>query len=74
MTLMVTIWETRCCSWWQTVLQSLIREEDTVSRWGGDEFICLLLEVKQEADVIRLAEKIVNQIAVDFEFNGLLFL
>ena len=52
-------------------LQSLIREEDTVSRWGGDEFICLLLEVKQEADVIRLAEKIVNQIAVDFEFNGI---
>jgi len=50
-------------------LRSLIREEDTVSRWGGDEFICLLLEVKQEADVTRLAEKIVNQIAVDFEFN-----
>jgi diguanylate cyclase (GGDEF)-like protein len=50
-------------------LRSLIREEDTVSRWGGDEFICLLLEVKQEADVTRLAEKMINQIAVDFEFN-----
>jgi diguanylate cyclase len=38
-------------------LQSFLRDQDTVSRWGGDEFVCLLLEVKQEADVIRLAEK-----------------
>jgi diguanylate cyclase (GGDEF)-like protein len=52
-------------------LQSLIRDEDTVSRWGGDEFMCLLLEVKQEADVTRLAEKMVNQIAVACEFNGI---
>jgi diguanylate cyclase (GGDEF)-like protein len=52
-------------------LQSLIRGEDTVSRWGGDEFMCLLLEVKQEADVTRLAEKMVNRLAVDFEFNGI---
>lgn len=52
-------------------LRSLVREEDTVSRWGGDEFTCLLLEVKQEADVTRLAEKMVNQIAVDFESSGI---
>ncbi|MEP7137563.1 MAG: GGDEF domain-containing protein [Chloroflexota bacterium] len=51
-------------------LRSLIREEDTVSRWGGDEFVCLLLEVKQEADVTRIAEKMVNQIAMACEFNG----
>jgi len=51
-------------------LKSLIREEDTVSRWGGDEFMCLLLEVKQEADVTRLAEKMVDQIAKVCEFNG----
>jgi diguanylate cyclase (GGDEF)-like protein len=52
-------------------LQSLIREEDTVSRWGGDEFMCLLLEVKEEADVIHLAEKIVKQIAKACNFNGI---
>ena len=52
-------------------LKALIREEDTVSRWGGDEFMCLLLEVKQEADVTRIAEKMVNRIAEACEFNGI---
>lgn len=50
-------------------LQSSVRDEDIVSRWGGDEFVCLLLEVKQEADVINLAEKILNRIAEPCEFN-----
>ena len=51
-------------------LQSATRRGDTVSRWGGDEFVCLLLEVKQEADITRLAEKMANRIAEDFKFNG----
>lgn len=52
-------------------LKSLVRGEDIVSRWGGDEFVCLLLEVKQEADVIHLAEKMINRIAEAREFNGI---
>ncbi len=52
-------------------LQSFLRDQDTVSRWGGDEFVCLLLEVKQEADVTRLAEKMVNRIAETCEFDGI---
>jgi diguanylate cyclase (GGDEF)-like protein len=51
-------------------LQSAMREEDTASRWAGDEFVCLLLEVKQEADVTRLAENMVNRISEPCEFNG----
>jgi diguanylate cyclase (GGDEF)-like protein len=51
-------------------LQSSVRDEDMVSRWGGDEFVCLLLDVKQEADATGLAEKLVNRIAEDCEFNG----
>ena len=52
-------------------LQSFLRDQDTVSRWGGDEFVCLLLEVKQEADVTRLAEKMVKRIAEACEFDGI---
>ncbi len=51
-------------------LQASVRSEDTVSRWGGDEFMCLLLEVKQEDDVTRLAMEIVNRIAESCELNG----
>jgi diguanylate cyclase (GGDEF)-like protein len=51
-------------------LKSFVREEDIVSRWGGDEFVCLLFEVKQEADVTRLAERMAARIAEDCEFDG----
>jgi diguanylate cyclase len=51
-------------------LQSAVREEDTVSRWAGDEFVCLLLEVKKEADVTRIAENMVKRISESFEFDG----
>lgn len=51
-------------------LKSFVRDEDIVSRWGGDEFVCLLMEVKQEADAILLAEKMVNRIAEAYEFDG----
>ncbi|MFO7570609.1 MAG: GGDEF domain-containing protein, partial [Smithellaceae bacterium] len=51
-------------------LKSFVRDEDIVSRWGGDEFVCLLLEVKQEADVTHLAEKMTSLIAEAHEFNG----
>ena len=51
-------------------LKSLVRGEDIVSRWGGDEFVCLCLEVKQEADATHLAKKMINRIAEAWEFNG----
>jgi diguanylate cyclase (GGDEF)-like protein len=51
-------------------LQSATRGEDTISRWGGDEFVCLLLDVKQEADVTRFAELIVERISEAFMFKG----
>jgi diguanylate cyclase (GGDEF)-like protein len=52
-------------------LKSFVRGEDLVSRWGGDEFVCLLLEVKQAADVTHLAEKMIHRIAEASEFNGI---
>jgi diguanylate cyclase (GGDEF)-like protein len=54
-------------------LKSFVRGEDMVSRWGGDEFVCLLLEIKHEADATRLAEKLISRIAEPCEFNGTVF-
>jgi diguanylate cyclase len=51
-------------------LRSSVREEDMVSRWAGDEFVCLLLEVKREADVTRLAEDMVDRISETCEIDG----
>lgn len=51
-------------------LKSFVRGGDMVSRWSGDEFVCVLLEVRQEADVARFAHQLVNRIAEPCEFNG----
>lgn len=50
-------------------LQALVRSEDTVSRWGGDEFVCLFLDIKEEADLAPLAEKMVRRIAEPCAFG-----
>jgi len=43
-------------------LKRMTREEDTVSRHGGDEFLYLLMEVGDAHDIAAIAEKIVNAI------------
>ncbi len=39
-------------------LKSLVRETDTVSRHGGDEFLILLAEIAQPEDAARVAAKV----------------
>ncbi len=51
-------------------LQTCVRGEDMVSRWGGDEFICLLLNIKHESDVISLANKMIEKISQEYNFDG----
>ena len=51
----------------QTIAQRLkenTRDDDTVSRHGGDEFLYLLMEVRDERDIALIAEKILNAIQV----------
>ncbi len=50
-------------------LQACIREGDTVSRIGGDEFIVLLREVDEQG-VASVAEKLLHSLAVPFNLNG----
>lgn len=54
-------------------LQASVRAEDTVSRQGGDEFLYLLVEVKDKEFVIQIAEKIIATISETFEIDGATF-
>jgi len=47
-----------------------IREEDTVGRLGGDEFIVLLSSLQQRADAARVAEKILSAFRNVFRLAG----
>ena len=40
-------------------LASLVREEDTVSRYGGDEFVILLVEISHPTDAVLVADKLI---------------
>jgi len=52
-------------------LQSLLRDEDTVARIGGDEFGLLIAGAADLGDVERVAEKIVGAMHRAFEVRGL---
>jgi len=49
---------------------SVVREVDTVSRHGGDEFVILLAELTRAEDARTVAEKLVAVIRDDAEIDG----
>ena len=51
-------------------MQASMREEDTVSRYGGDEFVILLTQISQVSDAIRVAEKVIAALAVPSTIEG----
>jgi len=44
-------------------LESVVRDSDTVSRHGGDEFLVLLADVAQESDAAQIATKMLSALA-----------
>lgn len=44
-------------------LESVVRDSDTVSRHGGDEFLVLLTDISQAADAAIIAEKMLVAVA-----------
>ena len=46
------------------LLQRCVRSTDTVSRFGGDEFVLLLSEISRPADAVVFAEKILGALQV----------
>ncbi len=51
-------------------LRSALRDSDTVSRFGGDEFVVLLADVSQPADAAHIAAKMLLALAADGQVNG----
>jgi diguanylate cyclase len=54
-------------------LRDVVRSGDTVSRRGGDEFLFLMLEAKDEANATELATRIGGTIAEICDIDGLKF-
>lgn len=59
-----------CWSWLQRALKGLLRDEDTLARIGGDEFIILLSNLSSELQVITMAEKVVKVLTEPFQVAG----
>ncbi|MEW5943768.1 MAG: EAL domain-containing protein [Pseudomonadota bacterium] len=52
-------------------LRGCLRDEDTVSRQGGDEFLIVLPDAKDMSDTAIVAQKIVEFMTEPFSINGL---
>lgn len=51
-------------------LSALLRKGDTISRFGGDEFVILLTGIMQAADVRIITQKILESLSVESEIAG----
>lgn len=52
-------------------LKENTRSDDTICRFGGDEFLYLLMEVKTEREVIKILKKLIKSIELPCEDLGL---
>lgn len=50
-------------------LREIVRQEDTVARIGGDEFVLVFSEVTKLEDVIRLAKEMLRTLKMPFELG-----
>jgi diguanylate cyclase (GGDEF)-like protein/PAS domain S-box-containing protein len=51
-------------------LLSAVRKSDTVSRFGGDEFTILVEAISDSADIVTVAEKIIDTLARVYIIDG----
>lgn len=50
-------------------LEAALRPGDTIARLGGDEFTVLLEDIKDDSDVIYIAERIQKELTLPFKLN-----
>jgi diguanylate cyclase (GGDEF)-like protein/PAS domain S-box-containing protein len=51
-------------------LRRCLRPEDTLARFGGDEFVVLLEDVEDPGEAVRVAERITNELKRPFMLDG----
>jgi diguanylate cyclase (GGDEF)-like protein len=51
-------------------IKNCLRDSDTVSRWGGDEFVALLEDLGAETDAQAVAEKILDRFGEPLDVAG----
>jgi diguanylate cyclase (GGDEF)-like protein/PAS domain S-box-containing protein len=51
-------------------LRTALRDDDTVARLSGDEFLILLTDLQRTADVYRVAQKILDALQQPFALEG----
>src|SRR5918995_933579 len=51
-------------------LRRCVRPEDTLARFGGDEFVVLLEDVEDPGEAVRVAERITDELRRSFSIEG----
>jgi diguanylate cyclase (GGDEF)-like protein len=51
-------------------LLSCVRETDTVTRFGGDEFLIIATEINAPENVVQIAKKVIHLVSQPIIFNG----
>lgn len=51
-------------------LERGIREYDTLARWGGDEFVMVVPDLKEEADVMPIVRNVMQSLASAFKIQA----
>ncbi len=51
-------------------LVSCVRQQDTVARTGGDEFVVLLMDVKSVDDAANVAQKVLDALSASYQIKG----